>query len=166
MKKEYVKAYPKYKQDAFLKIASIVKGMLEDTEFFKAYLWLYGKPEELYLRYHVNDFSEEVKNATGNIVEGVSVWVGGYCAFTFKGRDIHSLYYQGREHLTDKEYKILYDNLEVLHRFSGDRYAMISMKIGDIQQYTIGINKLDFLGVWGDSYTELTDLCKGKHRGK
>lgn len=38
MRKEYIKAYPKYKQDAFLKIANIVKSMLEETEFFNAYI--------------------------------------------------------------------------------------------------------------------------------
>lgn len=165
MRGEYIKAYPKYKQVAFLKIANLVKGMLEETELFNAYMWLYGKPEELYLRYHRNDFSEEIKKATGTIVEGVSVWVGGYCAFTFKGREIHSSYYHKRTHLTEKEYETLYQNLEVLHRFSGDRYATIPMKIGDIQLYTIGFNKLEFLGIYGDSYKDLKDLCKGKQNG-
>lgn len=140
--------------------------MLEETEFFKAYMWLYGKPEELYLRYHRNDFSNELKSDTRNIVEGVSVWVGGYCAFTFMGSEIHSLYYHDREDLTEKEYEMLYKNLEVLHKFSGDRYATIPMKIGEVQQYTIGFNKLEFLGLWGDSYTELIDFCKGKRRGE
>ena len=166
MKREYIKAYPKYKQDAFLKIAHLVKGLLEGTDFFNAYIWLYGKPEELYLRYYRNDFSEELKSGNGNIVEGVSVWVGGYCAFTFMGSEIHSLYYHAREDLTEKEYETLYKNLEVLHKFSGDRHATIPMKIGEIQQYTIGFNKLEFLGIWGDTYIEMTDLCKGKHRGE
>lgn len=165
MKREYIKAYPKYKQDAFLKIANLVKGMLEETEFFKAYTWLYNKPDEIYLMYDRNDFSEEIKNATGNIVEGVSVWIGNYCAFTFRGHEIRSLYYRDRTHLTEKEYETLYKNLEVLHRFSGDRYATIPMKIGDIQQYTIGFNRLEFLGKWGDSYTALTDLCRSKQKG-
>lgn len=40
------------------------------------------------------------------------------------------------------------------------------MKIGEIQQYTIGFNKLEFLGIWGDTYIEMTDLCKGKYRGE
>ena len=108
---------------------------------------------------------KRLKKATGTIVEGVSVWVGGYCAFTFKGREIHSSYYHKRTHLTEKEYETLSQNLEVLHRFSGDRYATIPMKIGDIQLYTIGFNKLEFLGIYGDSYKALKDLCKGKQNG-
>ena len=44
MKNNYVKAYPKYKQEAFNKISNVILELLNEVDFFKVYPWLVNEP--------------------------------------------------------------------------------------------------------------------------
>ncbi len=64
MKKNYVKAYPKYKQEAFNKISNVILGLLNEVDFFKAYPWLVNEPR-IFLSYEEKDFKLEVEKPEG-----------------------------------------------------------------------------------------------------
>lgn len=158
MVKNYVKAYPKYKQEAFHKIEGVIVGLLKKANFFKVYPFLENEPRVV-LTYEEIDFSREVKEARGGMVKGFHIFVGGSYWFTLKGRDIRSINIR-REELTDKEYDTIYKNLEILHQFPGEKGTMLESKIGRIVRYSISNHSNAFIGQFGDTYDESVRFSK------
>ena len=75
MKRDYVKAYPKYKQEAFNKISEVILKLLNEVDFFKTYYFLANEPR-IFLTYNEQDFKKEVEEARGGMVKGFHVFVG------------------------------------------------------------------------------------------
>lgn len=86
MTNNYVKAYPKYRQEAFHKIEGVIVGLLKEANFFKVYPFLENEPRVV-LTYEEIDFKREVQEARGGMVKGFHIFVGGSYWFTLKGRD-------------------------------------------------------------------------------
>lgn len=156
--KNYVKAYPKYKQEAFNKIEGVIVGLLKEANFFKVYPFLENEPRVV-LTYEEIDFKREVQEARGGMVKGFHIFVGGSYWFTLKGRDIRSINIQRKE-LTDKEYDTIYKNLEILHQFPGEKGTMLESKIGRIVKYSISNHSNAFIGQFGDTYDESVRLAR------
>lgn len=156
--KNYVKAYPKYKQEAFRKIEDVIVGLLKEANFFKVYPFLENEPRVV-LTYEEIDFKREVQEARGGMVKGFHIFVGGSYWFTLKDRDIRSINIQRKE-LTDKEYDTIYKNLEILHHFSGEKGTMLESKIGRIVRYSISNHSNAFIGQFGNTYDESVRLAR------
>lgn len=152
MVKNYVKAYPKYRQEAFHKIEGVIVGLLKEANFFKVYPFLENEPRVV-LTYEEIDFKREVQEARGGMVKGFRIFVGGSYWFTLKDRDIRSINIRRKE-LTDKEYDTIYKNLEILHQFPGEKGTMLESKIGRIVKYSISNHSNAFIGQFGDTYDE------------
>lgn len=90
MANNYVKAYPKYRQEAFHKIEGVIVGLLKEANFFKVYPFLENEPRVV-LTYEEIDFKREVQEARGGMVKGFHIFVGGSYWFTLKDRDIRSI---------------------------------------------------------------------------
>lgn len=162
MSQNYVKAYPKYKQQAFNNITNVLTGILRETDFFRRYPQTVGYADKFFIHYDKSYFEEEFRHAIGGMVEGFQVLFEGKRCFTIRGKDIiyvNSLSYQRRQ-LTEEEYNIIYHNLEILHKFAGSRHSTIQMKIGPIQQYSIDYNMTRFEGIWGSTYEEKRRLAR------
>lgn len=158
MVNNYVKAYPKYKQEAFNKIEGVIVGLLKEANFFKVYPFLENEPRVV-LTYEEIDFKREVQEARGGMVKGFHIFVGGSYWFTLKGRDIRSINIRRKE-LTDKEYDTIYKNLEILHQFPGERGTMLESKIGRIVKYSISNHSNAFIGQFRDTYDESVRLAQ------
>ena len=162
MSKNYVRAYPNYKQQALDRIANVLMGILRETDFFRRFPQTFGYLDKFFLSYDKLYFEEEFQLANGGIVEGFQVLFWGRRCFTIKGKEIiynNLLSYQRRQ-LTEEEYNTIYKNLEVLHKFAGSSYETIQMKIGPIQRYSIDYNIMKFEGNWGSTYEEKRSLAR------
>ena len=162
MSQNYVKAYPKYKQQAFNNITNVLIGILRETDFFKRYPQTVGYADKFFIHYDKCYFEEEFQLANRGIVEGFQVLFWGKRCFTIRGKDIiyvNSLSYQRRK-LTKEEYNIIYKNLEILHKFAGSSYDTIQIKIGSIERYSIDYNMMKFEGRWGNTYEEKRGLSR------
>lgn len=158
MTNNYVKAYPKYRQEAFHKIEGVIVGLLKESNLFKVYPFLENEPRVV-LTYEEIDFKKEKEEARGGMVKGFHIFVGGSYWCTLKGRNIGSVSIRRRE-LTDKEYDTLYKNLEILHQFPGERGTMLESKIGRIVRYSISNHSNAFIGQFGDTYDESVRLAR------
>jgi hypothetical protein len=152
MGNKYVKAYPKYKLEAFNKIESVVLGLLKEANFFDLYPFLENEPRVV-LTYNEVDFSKEKEEARGGMVKGFNVFVGGSFLFTLKGKELHTTS-KLRKRLSDKESNTIYNNLRILHQFPGEKGTMIESKIGRIVKYSISNHDNAFIGQFGDTYDE------------
>ena len=152
MAKNYVKAYPKYRQEAFHKIEGVIVGLLKESNLFKVFPFLKDNPRVV-LTYEEIDFKQEVQEARGGMVKGFHIFVGGSYWCTLKGRNIGSVSIRRKE-LSDKEYDTIYKNLEILHQFPGERGTMLESKIGRIVKYSISNHSNAFIGQFGDTYDE------------
>lgn len=162
MVQNYVKAYPKYKQQAFNNITNVLIGILRETDFFRRYPQTVGYVDKFFIHYGKSYFEKESHLANGGMVEGFKVLFCGRRCFTIRGKDViyvNSLSYQRRQ-LTEEEYNIIYHNLEILHKFAGSSHSTIQMKIGPIQQYSIDYNMTRFEGIWGSTYEEKRRLAR------
>ena len=158
MTNNYIKAYPKYRQEAFHKIEGVIVGLLKEANLFKVYPFLENEPRVV-LTYEEIDFKREVQEARGGMVKGFHIFVGGSYWFTLKDRDIRSINIRRRE-LTDKEYDTIYKNLEILHQFPGEKGTMLESKIGRIVKYSILNHSNAFIGQFGDTYDESVRLAR------
>lgn len=162
MTKNYVRAYPNYKQQALNRITNVLMGILRETDFFRRFPRTFGYLDKFFLSYDKLYFEKEFHLANGGMVEGFIVLFGGKRCFSLRGKDIiydTSLSYQ-RKQLTEEEYNIIYKNLEILHKFAGSSYSTIQMKIGPIQRYAIDYNMMKFEGKWGNTYEEKRSLAR------
>lgn len=162
MASNYVKAYPKYKQQALNNIANVLMNILRETDFFRKYTKVVGYIDKFFIHYDKFYFEEEYKLANGGMVEGFKVLFWGRRCFSLRGKDIiydTSLSYQRRK-LTEEEYNIIYHSLEIIHKFAGSSYSTIQMKIGPIQRYSIDYNMMKFEGMWGSTYEEKRSLAR------
>lgn len=162
MTKDYVKAYPKYKQQAFNNITNVLMGILKETDFFRRYPQTVGYADKFFIHYDKSYFEEEFRHAIGGMVEGFQVLFCGRRCFSLKGKDIiyDTLLSYRRRQLTKEEYNIIYKNLEILHKFAGSSYDTIQMKIGPIERYSIDYNMMKFEGRWGNTYEEKRRLAR------
>ena len=158
MVKNYVKAYPKYKQEAFNKIEGVIVGLLREAGFFDLYPFLENEPRVV-LTYEEVDFRKEKEEARGGMVEGFHVFVGGSFLFTLKGKELHTIN-KLRKRLSDKESNTIYNNLRVLHQFPGEKGTMLESKIGRIVKYSISNHDNAFIGQFGDTYDESVRFAK------
>lgn len=158
MTNNYVKAYPKYRQEAFHKIEGVIVGLLKEANLFKVYPFLENEPRVV-LTYEEIDFKREVQEARGGMVKGFHIFVRGSYWFTLKDRDIRSINIRRKE-LTDKEYDTIYKNLEILHQSSGEKGTMLESKIGRIVKYRISNHSNAFIGQFGDTYDESVRLAR------
>ena len=156
MIKNYVKAYPKYKQEAFNKISNVILELLNEVDFFKVHPWLKDEPR-IVLSYNEEDFKR--RGVQEGVVGGFFVSLGGRFLFSLRGKEVHSIR-NLRKQLTDKEYSVIYENLKVLHRFVGESGTMIESKIGRIVKYDIAIHGSEFVGQFGDIYREKRRLAR------
>lgn len=152
MAKNYVRAYPKYRQEAFHKIEGVIVGLLKESNLFNVFPFLKDNPRVV-LTYDEVDFRKEKEEARGGMVKGFHIFVGGSYWCTLKGRNIGSVSIQRKE-LTDKEYNTIYKNLEVLHQFPSEKGTMLESKIGRIVKYSISNHSNAFIGQFGDTYDE------------
>lgn len=162
MSQNYVKAYPKYKQQAFNNITNVLIGILRETDFFRRYPQTVGYADKFFIHYDKSYFEEEFRLANGGMVKGFKVLFCGRRCFTIRGKDIiyvNSLSYQRRQ-LTEEEYNIIYQNLEILHKFAGSSHSTIQMKIRTVQRYSIDYNMMKFEGRWGNTYEEKRRLAR------
>lgn len=162
MANNYVKAYPKYKQQAFNNITNVLIGILRETDFFSRYPQTVGYNNKFFLQYDKFYFEEQYKLDSGGMVGGFQVLFCGRRCFSLKGKDIiydTSLSYRRRQ-LTKEEYNIIYKNLEILHKFTGSSYDTIQIKIGSIERYSIDYNMMKFEGRWGNTYEEKRRLAR------
>lgn len=162
MAKNYVRAYPNYKQQALDRITNVLMGILRETDFFRRFPQTFGYLNKFFLSYDKLYFEKEFQLANGGMVEGFKVLFWGRRCFCLRGKEIiysTSLSYQRRQ-LTEEEYKTIYKNLEILHKFSGSSYDTIQMKIGPIQRYSIDYNMMKFEGMWGSTYEEKRSLAR------
>ena len=162
MSQNYVKAYPKYKQQSLNNIANVLMGILRETDFFRRYPQTVGYVDKFFIHYDKSYFEEEFRLANGGMVKGFKVLFWGKRCFTIRGKDIiyvNSLSYQRRK-LTEEEYNIIYHNLEIIHKFAGSSYDTIQMKIGPIQRYSLDCNIMKFEGKWGNTYEEKRRLAR------
>ena len=158
MKRDYVKAYPKYKQEAFNKISEVILKLLNEVDFFKTYYFLANEPR-IFLTYNEQDFKKEVEEARGGMVKGFHVFVGSMYLFTLKGREVKTVS-NFRKQLTDKEYSTVYNNLEILLQFAGEKGTILESKLCRIVKYNISQNGSEFVGQFGDSYIERRSLAR------
>lgn len=158
MKRAYVKVYPKYKQEAFNKISDVILKLLNEVDFFKTYYFLANEPR-IFLTYSEHDFKREVEEARGGVVKGFHVFVGSMYLFTLKGKEVKTVS-NFRKQLTDKEYSTVYNNLEILHQFAGEKGTMLESKIGRVVKYNISSKGSEFVGQFGDSYLERKNLAR------
>lgn len=158
MVKNYRKAYPKYKQEAFNKISNVIVGLLKETDFFTIYPWLKEEPR-IVLSYEETGFKQLVGEARGGMVKGFHVFVGGSYLFTLKGKEVQTVR-NLRKQLTDEEYTTVYKNLEVLHQFPGEKGTMLESKIGRIVKYDIANHVTEFVGQFGDTHREEKRLAR------
>lgn len=158
MANNYVKAYPKYRQEAFHKIEGVIIGLLKESNLFKVFPFLKDNPRVV-LTYDEVDFKREVQEARGGMVKGFHIFVGGSYWCTLRGRNIGSVSIQRKE-LTDKEYDTIYKNLEILHQFPGERGTMLESKIGRIVRYSISNHSNAFIGQFGNTYDESVRLAR------
>lgn len=162
MAKNYVKAYLKYKQQAFNNITNVLMGILRETDFFRRYPQTVGYVDKFFIHYDKCYFEEDFRHTNWSMVEGFQVLFCGRSCFSLKGKDIiyvNSLSYQRRK-LTEEEYNIIYHNLEILHKFAGSSYDTIQIKIGSIERYSIDYNMMKFEGRWGNTYEEKRGLSR------
>lgn len=162
MSKNYIRAYPNYKQQALNRITNVLMGILRETDFFRRFPQTFGYLDKFFLSYDKLYFEEEFQLANGGMVEGFQVLFWGRRCFQLRGKDIiynTSLSYQRRQ-LTGEEYNIIYHNLEILHKFAGSSYETIQMKIGPIQRYSIDYSMMRFKGKWGSTYEEKRSLAR------
>ena len=158
MGNNYVKAYPKYRQEAFQKIEGVIVGLLKESNLFNVFPFLKDNPRVV-LTYDEVDFRKEKEEARGGMVKGFHIFVGGSYWCTLKGRNIGSVSIQRKE-LTDKEYNTIYKNLEILHQFPGERGTMLESKIGRIVKYSISNHSNAFIGQFGNTYDESVRLAR------
>ena len=162
MSKNYVKAYPNYKQQALDKITNVLMDILRETDFFRKYPQTQGYINKFFIHYDKMYFEKEFYLANGGMVEGFIVLFGGKRCFSLRGKEITydtSLSYRRRK-LTEEEYNTVYKNLEILHKFAGSSYDTIQMKIGPIQRYSIDYNMMKFEAKWGNIYKEKRSLAR------
>lgn len=152
MGNNYVKAYPKYRQEAFKKIEGVIVGLIKESNLFNVFPFLKDNPRVV-LTYDEVDFRKEKEEARGGVVKGFHIFVGGSYWCTLKGRNIGSVSIQRKE-LTDKEYNTIYKNLEILHQFPGEKGTMLESKIGRIVKYSISNHSNAFIGQFGNTYDE------------
>ena len=158
MAKNYVKAYPKYRQEAFCKIEGVIVGLLKESNLFNVFPFLKDNPRVV-LNYDEVDFRKEKEEARGGMVKGFHIFVGGSYWCTLKGRNIGSVSIQRKE-LTDREYNTIYKNLEILHQFPGEKGTMLESKIGRIVKYSISNHSNAFIGQFGNTYDESVRLAR------
>lgn len=121
-----------------------------------------GYVDKFLIHYDKFSFKEEYQLANGGMVRGFKVLFCGRRCFSIRGKDIiytPSLSYK-RNQLTEEEYNVLYQNLEILHRFAGSSYDTIQMKIGPIEYYSIDCNQMKFESRWGNIYEEKRSLTR------
>lgn len=51
--------------------------------------------------------------------------------------------------LSEKEYHTIYKNLEILHRFAGEKGTTVESKIGKITSYYLSSDTTEFTGTFG-----------------
>lgn len=158
MGNNYVKAYPKYRQEAFKKIEGVIVGLLKESNLFNVFPFLKDNPRVV-LTYDEVDFRKEKEEARGGMVKGFHIFVGGSYWCTLKGRNIGSVSIRRKE-LTDKEYDTIYKNLEILHQFPGEKGTMLESKIGRIVKYSISNHSNAFIGQFGNTYDESVRLAR------
>ena len=121
-----------------------------------------GYADKFFIHYDKSYFEEEFRLANGGMVEGFKVLFCGRSCFRIKCKEIiysTSLSYQRRQ-LTEEEYNIIYQNLEILHKFAGSSHSTIQMKIRPIQRYSIDYNMMKFEDRWGNTYEEKRRLAR------
>lgn len=158
MARQYSKAYPKYKQEAFNKIEKVILELLKEADFFTMYPRL-AEDSRVVLSYREENFPKERENARGGVVNAFDVSVGGVSILCLKGRKVLS-FKNFRKELTDKEYSTVYTNLRVLHQFPGEKGAMLESKIGRVVKYNIASHASEFIGQFGNTHREFMRLAR------
>jgi len=158
MARQYSKAYPKYKQEAFNKIEKVILKLLKEADFFTMYP-RFADDSKVVLSYREKSFQKECENARGGVVNAFDVSVGGVSILCLRGRDILS-FRNFRKELTEKEYTTVYNNLRVLHQFPGEKGAMLESKIGRVVKYNIASHASEFIGQFGNTYREFMRLAR------
>ena len=65
MAKNYVRAYPNYKQQALDRITNVLMGILRETDFFRRFPQTFGYLDKFFLSYDKLYFEEEFQLANG-----------------------------------------------------------------------------------------------------
>ena len=160
MVNNYVKAYPKYKQQAFERIADVLIKLFKEVNFFEEFSREEDKGKFV-LCFDKDSFPGEYKLANGGIVRSFNVLFEGRRCLTIRSRSVlYTSYTYNWNKLTEKDYKTIYENLEILHRFAGSSDTTIQMKIGPIEYYAISYNVIRFDGKWGSVYKEKRSLAR------
>lgn len=74
MSKNYIRAYPNYKQQALNQITNAPMGILRETDFFRRFPQTFGYLDKFFLSYDKLYFEEEF-----NLPTGVWLKVSKYC---------------------------------------------------------------------------------------
>lgn len=70
MTKNYVRAYPNYKQQDFNRITNVLMGILRETDFFGRFPRTFGYLDKFFLSYDKLYFEEESHLANGGYGRG------------------------------------------------------------------------------------------------
>lgn len=65
MTQNYLKAYPKYKQQALNRITSVLIDILKETDFFRSYPQTVGYADKFFIHYDKCYFEEDFRHAIG-----------------------------------------------------------------------------------------------------
>ena len=155
MVRSEVKAFPKYKQEAFKQIHDVVYSILKEGGFFDMYPSIAADAgiSLYYEKRSVKGNSQDVNSIPHIFSIGT---YQGY-AFNIRGKRISSLLPAYNRDLTDKEFNVITKNMEVISRLSGTRYYIAS-KIGPIKDFTISNRGCEFKSETGNTYTELKGI--------
>ena len=67
MSKNYIRAYPNYKQQALNQITNVLMGILRETDFFRRFSQTFGYLYKFFLSYDKLYFEEEFRLANGGM---------------------------------------------------------------------------------------------------
>ena len=140
----YEKELPKYKKEAFEKIEKVVNGLIIKAGFTPSNnpYYMNGKFKTI-LRY--TDSSNQ--NNSGSTRSFV-VSLGVEQCLVVNGRSVYCV--NGFKcDLSEKEYRTIYKNIEILHRFAGEKGTTIESKTGKITSYYLSSDKTEFTGTFG-----------------
>lgn len=152
MVRSEVKAFPKYKQEAFKQIHDVVYSILKKGGFFNMYPSLV---DDAGISLYYEKQSAKGKSQDVNSIPHLfSIWTNKGYIFNIRGKRISSLIPAYNRDLTDKEFNVITKNMEVISRLSGTRYYIAS-KIGPIKEFTISNRGCEFKSETGNTYTEL-----------
>lgn len=139
------KALPKYKKEAFEKIERIVTELVKRAryEFSSDPYYMHGK-RKMILRYTSAKSSRGMKDPR----KGFVVAFGVETCLVIEGKGVYCVNgYRGT--LSEKEYQIIYKNLEILLRVVGEAGVSLESKIGELVSYYISSDMTKFTGTFG-----------------